>query len=603
MSLLHRTRRYGLHLAGLLILAALAGLWSYHARMEGGLHDLRALGRHRLDLAASSLEREIDKYAYFPATLGLESNVLHLLHRQSEGATLEVNGYLEQLNRRAGTLAVYILDAGGHVVATSNWNTPESFMGEDLSYRPYFYEAVVHGSGRFFGIGTTLGIPGYYLSSAIVDGEHLVGVAVVKVSLEQLERSWISLEVPVLVTDENGVAILSSVHDWKFATLQPLDAKTREDFDRSQHYNRRRLEPLPIGEITVLDASASLMTLPRPSAPGLREQFLAQSAPMPGTPWTLTVMSQLGQLRLRATTEAALAAIGAAFLCILGLLVQQRIAQSRERLRAREALQRAHDELELKVEERTADLSAANLRLRSAQDELVQAGKLAVIGQLSTGIAHELNQPLAALRTLSANAAKFMERGDLATASGNLQRIGALVDSMGKITSQLKTFARKSSGPVAAMPVRPSIDNALFLLEAQLRKAGLEVRQDWPDAEVLALCEPNRLEQVLVNLIGNAADAMAGRPESRLDIAVRQAGGQVRISVRDHGPGISEEAATHLFEPFFTTKDPGAGLGLGLPISAGIIRDFGGTLEGANHPEGGAIFTIVLPTAESETAP
>ena len=129
------------------------------------------------------------------------------------------------------------------------------------------------------------------------------------------------------------------------------------------------------------------------------------------------------------------------------------------------------------------------------------------------------------------------------------------------------------------------------------------MRQDWPDAEVLALCEPNRLEQVLVNLIGNAADAMAGRPESRLDIAVRQAGGQVRISVRDHGPGISEEAATHLFEPFFTTKDPGAGLGLGLPISAGIIRDFGGTLEGANHPEGGAIFTIVLPTAESETAP
>jgi two-component system C4-dicarboxylate transport sensor histidine kinase DctB len=603
MSLLRRTRRYGLHLAGLLVLAALAGLWSYQARMEGGLHDLRALGRHRLDLAASSLEREIDKYAYFPATLGLETNVLHLLHRQSEGVALEVNGYLEQLNRRAGTLAVYILDAGGHVVATSNWNTPESFMGEDLSYRPYFYEAVVHGSGRFFGIGTTLGIPGYYLSSAIVDGEHVVGVAVVKVSLEQLERSWISLEVPVLVTDENGVAILSSVHDWKFATLQPLDAKTREDFDRSQHYNRRHLEPLPIGEITVLDASASLMTLPRPSAPGLREQFLAQSAPMPGTPWTLTVMSQLGQLRLRATTEAALAAIGAAFLCILGLLVQQRIAQSRERLRAREALQRAHDELELKVEERTADLSAANLRLRSAQDELVQAGKLAVIGQLSTGIAHELNQPLAALRTLSANAAKFMERGDLDTASGNLQRIGALVDSMGKITSQLKNFARKSSGPVAAMPVRPSIDNALFLLEAHLRKAGLEVRQDWPDAEVMALCEPNRLEQVLVNLIGNAADAMAGRPESLLEIAVRQADGQVRICIRDHGPGISDEAARHLFEPFFTTKDPGAGLGLGLPISAGIIRDFGGTLEGANHPEGGAIFTIVLPTAESESAP
>jgi len=348
----------------------------------------------------------------------------------------------------------------------------------------------------------------------------------------------------------------------------------------------------------------------------VRNEFIAQSMPMPGTPWTLTVLSQLGQLRLRAATEGALAASGTAIICILALLAHQRAAQNRERQRARAALQRAYDELERKVEERTADLSAANLRLqeevaertraekvlRAAQDELVQAGKLAVIGQLSAGIAHELNQPLAALRTLSANAAKFMERGDLTTASGNLQRIGALVDSMGKITSQLKGFARKSSGRTVSVPVRPALENALFLLDGRLRKTRVTVRLDVPDAGVNALCDPNRLEQVLVNLIGNAVDAMDGQDEPVIELFAERRAERVFLSVRDHGAGISADAAQHLFEPFYTTKDPGAGLGLGLPISAGIIRDFGGNLLGGNHLDGGAVFTVDLPAA-SESEP
>lgn len=633
--------RHVLQLAAILLLSAATGLWGYHLRMRGGLSDLRALGHHRLELAAASLEREIDKYAYFPATLGLERNVLDLLHRSRPDRVAEVNAYLEQVGKRSGALAVYILDAGGQVVASSNWNMAESFMGEDLSYRPYFYEAVVHGSGRFFGIGTTLGVPGYYLSSAINDGGHVVGVAVVKVSLEQLERSWPAVEVPVLVTDGNGVIILSSEPGWKFFTLKPLDAKTREDFNRSQQYNRRRLDPLPIGSVEELDADTRLMSLPRlrPAAgegvvrsgkvrpldvvehiAQVRHEFLAQSMPMAmplqGAPWTLTVMTPLGQLRTRAVTEGALAASGAVIVGILVLLMHQRTAQGRERQRAREALQQAHDELERKVDERTADLSAANQRLveevaertraervlRAAQDELVQAGKLAVIGQLSAGIAHELNQPLAALRTLSANAARFMERGDLTTAAGNLERIGVLVDNMGRITSQLKGFARKSSGRIVPVPVRPALENALFLLDGRLRKAGVTVALNLPDGDLSALCEPNRLEQVLVNLIGNAADAMDGQTAAALEIGAVRHGGRVVISVRDHGPGIGADAAAHLFEPFFTTKEQGVGLGLGLPISAGIIRDFGGNLDGANHPGGGAVFTVDLPAAEAETA-
>lgn len=603
----------------LLVLAALtagAGLLGFRLSLATGLAELQATGRHRLDLYANSLEREIDKYAYFPTTLGLEKDVLDLLAapRPTPSQVAAVNQYLEQLNTRAGTLSIYVLDRDGKVLATSNWRRPDSFLGEDLSFRPYFRQAVDTGSGRFFGIGTTQGEPGYYLASALGNRQGTVGVAVVKVGLQQLEKSWATVEAPALVADENGVVILASVPDWKFTTVQPLDAATRSAFDRTQQYNRRALHPLGVTELATLDHGVRLVRLPRvgPEMVSLfpvAGQFLAQAQPLPGTSWTITVFSYQEPVRATATNRAALAGFGAAFLFILALMLNERRRHLKDRLAAREALQKAHDELERKVVERTADLSATNTRLqeevteriraertlRAAQDELVQTGKLAVIGQLSAGVAHELNQPLAALRTLSGNARKFLARGDQATAGSNLARIGELVDRMGRITGELKSFARKSSGQPQAVPLRRAVENALFLLEQRLKRAGVVPHLDLPDEELLAWCDPNRLEQVLVNLVGNALDAMEGRLHPALDIAARRQDDRLVIQVHDHGPGLSEDARAHLFEPFFTTKEAGSGLGLGLAISAGIVTDFGGSLCGDNHPDGGAVFTLDLP--------
>lgn len=617
MVLIKRLSKLGPLLLLLAAVASLAGGLGYQASRTMGLAELQATGRHRLDLYAASLEREIDKYAYFPATLGLEREVLDLL-AQAPDQTLarRVDGYLERLNERAHTLSIYVLDRRGRVVAASNWRRPDSFIGEDLAYRPYFKDAMTSGSGRFFGIGTTRGEPGYYLSSALAEGGAILGVAVVKVSLEQLEKSWATVEAPALVADENGVVILTSVPGWKFTTLRPLDEDARHDLDLSQHYNRQALPPLGLKDEGGLAEDARFVSLPHLPA-GERSvfpvsgRFLAQTQPLPGTPWHLTVFSPLEQVNDMARTRAALAASGGAFVLILLLMLNQRRRHLRDRLAAREALQRAHDELERKVAERTMDLSAANARLqdevaeriraertlRAAQDELVQAGKLAVIGQLSAGLAHELNQPLAALRTLSANAAKFLQRGDVTTARSNLDRIGQLVDGMGQLTGQLKSFARKSTGAPRPVAVRQAVANALFLLDQRLRRAALEPEIDMPDEDIFALCDPNRLEQVLVNLIGNALDAMEGQPEPALRLRGRQADGRVRIEVRDHGPGLAGEAHQRLFEPFFTTKEAGSGLGLGLAISAGIVRDFGGALTGANHPRDGAVFTLDIPAA------
>jgi two-component system C4-dicarboxylate transport sensor histidine kinase DctB len=340
-------------------------------------------------------------------------------------------------------------------------------------------------------------------------------------------------------------------------------------------------------------------------------KFLAQTQPLPGTPWGITVFSFQEPVHGIAANRAALAGVGAAFLCILALMLNERRRHLKDRLAAREALQQAHDELERKVAERTGDLSAANTRLkvevaertraertlRAAQDELVQAGKLAVIGQLSSGIAHELNQPLAALRTLSGNARKFLARGDPQTAGSNLERIAELVDRMGRLTGQLKSFARKSSGRPQCVPLRLAVDNALFLLAQRLKRAGIVACIDLSQEELQAWCDANRLEQVLVNLVGNALDAMDDQPAPALDITARRQGERILIQVRDRGLGLAAEARTHLFEPFFTTKEAGRGLGLGLAISAGIVADFGGSLSGDNHPEGGAIFTLDLPAA------
>ena len=589
-------RSLALMLPAILAAALTLSFVGFKISEETSLAHLAERGRQRLDLYDTSLEREIDKYAFFPATLGLERDVIDLLVNGGEGLTLRINRYLAELNKRAGSLSIWVLDSRGHVIASSNWDQPDSFLGEDLSYRPYYRDAMAKRTGRFFGVGTTRGEPGYYLSSPILVDDRVAGVAVVKVSLEQLEKSWSTVEAPVLVSDENGVVILASVPSWKFTTLTPLSEERRRELAQSLHYNARPLPPLGLkSEGTVGFGEDKIVQLVRPEAEASQTfpvsgLFLSQSEPLRGTDWRLTVLSPFGNLRTMAWLNAALAAAGGAILCIAMSALYQWRVRVWERLRAREALQRAHDELERKVEERTRTL-------KEAQDELVHAGKLAVIGQMSAGLAHELNQPLAALHTLSDNAITFMQRGLLDEAESNLTLISELVTHMGTLTSQLKSFARKSTGKPRPVDVRHSMENALFFLDRRLSQRSIRPEIDVEPSDLAVLADANRLEQILVNLLANAIDAVEGVGEPRLGLSARREGERVRIEVRDNGPGLSESVLVRLFDPFFTTKDSGGGLGLGLAISAGIARDFGGSLSALNAEGGGALFVLDLPSA------
>jgi len=344
-------------------------------------------------------------------------------------------------------------------------------------------------------------------------------------------------------------------------------------------------------------------------------RYLELVHPTPEPTWKLILLSDFAPVSLRVRNSVAFTAVALAFVLLLLLYLDQRRRAISARLKAREALQQAHDELERKVMERTTDLVSTNLQLtreiterqraeqvlREAQDGLVQAGKMAVLGQMSAGITHELNQPLAALRTLSDNARVLLAKSRPEEVSANLALISELTERMGKITGQLKAFARKSPSRLEPVSVRRAIANALSLLERRLTSEGVVITQSLPPHEVEVRGDGNRLEQVLVNLLVNAQDAMQGAPVRRVEFIVREQGERVLIVVRDTGSGIPEELLPRLFEPFVTTKESGAGLGLGLAISAGIIRDFGGTLVAANRPDGGAEFTIDLASARKNS--
>lgn len=603
---------------GLVIMILAAGL-TYLWREFRGLSELQAKGVHRLELYANGLQSELDRFLYVPGIVELERDVLAVIEAPADAARRRnANAYLERLNERAGTNVIYVFDTAGVVLASSNWRQPDSFVGMNFSFRPYFQVAAHGERGRFFGIGTASGQPGYYFSHPIRRDGKLVGVAAVKVSLDRVEQSWTGGEDGVLLVDGYGVVVLASEPAWKFTTLRPLDEHARAELLRTRQFDRKTLQPLDLSVIDELGKGLRIVSLGENSPVGafgdLAQEFLAQARPMINSDWELMVLSKLDPVRVAALGDGMLAAVIAAFGWMLLLYLNERRRNINVSLAAKEALERAYGELELRVRERTVDLTAANARLqaeieereraerhlRTTENELVQAGKLAVLGQLATGITHELNQPLAALRTLSDNTIKFLRRGDLETAQANLSTIGQLVERMGHITGQLKVFARKAPSQPRPVQIGKAIRNALLLLDPRIRKEGVRLELDCPERSPAAFCDQNRLEQVLINLIGNALDAIKTAEVKRLRVACEEDGARVVVRIRDSGPGLTEEAKRRLFEPFFTTKEPGAGLGLGLAISSGIVRECGGVLSGDSHPEGGAIFSLELPLVVGE---
>jgi two-component system sensor histidine kinase AauS len=607
-----------LFLPPLVILLMIAlGYVTYLYSEKNGIQALGENGQRQLELHARTVESEINKYNYLPSVLELESNVSDLLNDPSPELRTKVNDYLEGLNRRSRSRAIYVLDTTGRVLATSNWRDADSYLGEDLSFRAYYQDAIRGLPGRFYGIGSTTGEPGYYLAHGLEEKGKIIGVAVIKVRLEALEERWQRARLEAFVSDENGIIILSSDPARRLKSVRPLTAEIKERLARSlQYYWWPLNELVPLERESIADGVEKL-TFPANSSVDHEHavvSYLAQTRDLADTPWHLTLLTPLEDLRREAANQGMLVAVACALVAFLLIAWNERRKVISTRLAAREALEQANNELERRIAERTADLRASNERLkgqirerrqaeetlRQAQDELVQAGKLAAIGQMSTSIAHELNQPLAALRTLSGNTVRFIERGALDTASTNLRTINDLVDRMGRITASLRAFARRGEDKGQAS-LSKAVEAALQLLAGRLENSALDLHQQFDD--VALAIDQTRLEQILVNLIGNALDAMQAQPLPVLWLEGEMFEGRYRLRIRDNGHGIDAEARKHLFEPFFTTKPGEQGLGLGLTLSASLAAAAGGSLNAEDPAEGGTMFVLILPLVNSGLTP
>ena len=590
-----RRRRLAFLVAALTAVTALACWGAYRWAEVDARTALTLNGDQRLGLYASSIRNAVGRYDYLPFLVARDHEVLDLLDAPSDALRDAVNRRLETANAAAGSAALYVVDRSGLALAASNWADPaQSFVGQTYDFRPYFRQAVEAGSGRYFGIGVTTGLPGYFLSHAVHLAERLVGVAVVKIDLEPLQRDWAAGGERVLVTDENGIVFLSSHAGWKYHALRPLPDAVKARLAQTRQYDRSEVMPLGLHDGPVKENGARLVSLPDSVPGGSRRAYLMQELALPEFGWTIRFLSDLEPVKAQAAGAAVLTAMGF-------LLLAAALALGWQRRHALRLQQEARAMLERRVEERTAELLTANRVLREAQEELVQAGKLAALGQMSAALAHEINQPLAAIRTFVASTRLLAERGETAMVRDNLAMIGDLAERMAVLSGHLKDFARKGPARVEAVPVARTMDRALALLAPRLREEEVRVEQAIPsDAHVRG--DAVRLEQVFVNLLRNAADAMDGSDERRLTLtAARDAEGW-EIRIRDTGTGIAEAHQFQLFDPFFTTKEVGQGLGLGLSLSYGIVRDFGGTLRAENNPDGGACFVVQLPEAQPSDA-
>jgi two-component system C4-dicarboxylate transport sensor histidine kinase DctB len=618
------TRRLLILFALVAGLVAACGL-TWAITWQHGIDTLRRNAAVRADRTTAALKSTLDRYESLPYLLGEHPIVQDALASPDADNVARANQYLEDLNRRARANVAYIVTTSGRCVAASNWNQPDSFIGQEYLFRPYFVEAVKGKVGRFFGIGTTSLDPGYYISQPVRRDGKIVGVAVVKLNLEWFQGADASE--PLIVTDDHGVIFLSSVPAWKYHTVKPLTSDVIASIFDTRQYARQPIAPLPMSVVRTLEGGAQIVRIGGGrSGNYAAPRFLASQRTLGEPDWRLITMAPIDPVNADARYATIVTGFGYVSLCLLLFYWRMRRARVREVMRSRALLQKAYAELNQRVAERTADLSQANEQLtkevsertraeqelRAAHDELIQASKLAALGQMAAGITHELNQPLAALRGFSDNTRVFLERGDHESAKENLEAIAALTERMGKITNQLKLFVGRARPRNARAGVARALRNVLALLQKRLQGVTVEVslidegaapvrfNLDSDDPKLVAHCEDLRLEQVLINLLGNALDAVAGMPAPRIAIDVQTSQESLAIIVSDNGPGIPDDVLPRLFEPFFTTKEMGQGLGLGLAICSSIARDCGGSLVARNNAQGGAEFMLTLRRAQAQ---
>ncbi len=598
-----------------LALMVLMLFWISTVTYQKGLTALSEEGVIRLELFVTYLRGVLTKYESLPELLARDKQLVNFLLNPGGRDRIEaLNKYLETINEISNTADTYLMDRDGLTIAASNWQEEHPFVGRNFSYRPYFQQAMRGHLGRYFALGTTSIKRGYYFAYPVRRAREILGAVVIKINIDTVENKWGYHDETFLVTDPDNVIFITTNADWRFKTLGELDTKAIDLIKKSRRYPISDLETLPLQAVKDYEFGR-VINIKRPD--GASRTYLQQSHSMEEAGWNVRIMTDIQPLRRKIVEVNFLVGAGILFSYSLLALWRQRQKRLAELKRledqSRRVLQELNEKLETRVNERTIELVETNKQLlkeiqerksteealKRTRSELVHAAKMATLGQMSAGINHELNQPLAAIRSYADNARQLLSKDRLEEAKWTMSQIGELTDRMAQLGVQLKEFSRKSSDDLEVVPLHGVIDGALEILFPAIKKNDVTLNVHLQPEGIELLANQVLLQQVMVNLLGNAIQAIEGCLTRKIDLHAYEDNDFAVIEVKDSGPGIPVEYLQNVFDPFYTTKPSGRGLGLGLTITERILKEMGGDIRAETSPDG-ALFIISLGLAKKQ---
>ena len=575
----------------IVVTCVLVGYGTYRLVFNSEIDREATRNYENLETLSQTISTTLQKYDELPLVIAQDPRIRDALIQPNRTEVLAAaNRYLEQINEILGTETIYAINKDGLTLASSNWNKPDSYVGDNYAFRPYFVDAVEQGLGKFYGIGITSGKPGYYIAYPIRLDQALLGVITIKIGLTDIQRALAEAKNDVIVTNEDGIVILASMPEYRYKATRPIDVTAAERISRTRQFSNEPLNALDYRGITVSissDEPVSIMDGGR---------YMLQSVALGNRGWHIAQIGDTREARHFALASALASGFGLGFLMIS-------MSSFYYRHRAQLEKRKIYADIDAKIAERTVeltsrveDLQRAETVLRQTRDEAVQAGKMAVLGQMAAGITHELSQPLSAIQLYAGNTRRLIEAGRLDVAGKNVDNINALVVRAGNILSELKSLYRNDPTMIEPLLLSSVISNAMLVMNPFIEKAGIALDVHIASEQVMG--SQGKLEQVFVNLLSNAVDVLRDRAGARIEICAKTCGSEVVVCIRDNGPGIPESQRKNIFEPFFTTKPTGQGLGLGLAITRFIVDAVGGKINCVNLPEGGLEFTLTLRNAD-----
>ncbi|WP_413081168.1 sensor histidine kinase [Tritonibacter multivorans] len=520
----------------------------------------------RLALYSGNLVSELRRHAIVPQLLARDQALISALQSQDFSlSTQRLISFVDEI----GAASISLMDKDGRTVAATNRNK----LGETHRNEAYFVDAVRAERTVFSVIPREVSGYLFTYSRKLVDSSGTLGVIMVEVDLQKFERAWAGISDAVMVTNSEGVVVLATEARWRGVSEK----------EALRHQT-------PIGAIQrAIRATADWTALP-PDAYLQGEAVMRLETRVPFQGWRMMSYTTYASIREQVNAVIALEIMGFAILLALAFYALSRKTALRMALFQRESAELRV--LNARLQREIAERERVEKTLQVAEQSLAQSSKLAALGEMSAAVSHELNQPLAAMKTYLAGARLLLNRNRPEEALSSFGRIDDLIERMGAITRQLKSYARKGGDDFAPVNIGDALGSSLAMMEPQLRQRHVKITRLLPEEPVLVMADRMRLEQVMVNLLRNALDATKSVEEPEVEILVA-AGETATLSVRDNGDGITD--FDNLFEPFYTTKQPGDGVGLGLAISSGIVNDLGGRLTARNGAAGGAVFEMQLP--------